>query len=163
MHDPTLLTLFDQVRGKTLAVLDGVGDAESFWTPAGLCNSIRWHAGHCYVVVEWLCAQAISLTPVAPDGWFQLFSWESRPQEIPAERWPALPLVVEQLVAQHKRLRAAFGALTDEQLNRTLPESRHQSVRGKIVHAIHDEACHSGEMWLLRKMLARGAIAAPRG
>ena len=44
----------------------------------------------------------------------------------------------------------------------TVAESRHQTVRRKIVHAIHDEACHSGEIWLLRKMFARQSTSLGR-
>lgn len=155
MADRTLLTLFDEVRGKTLALLDGVGEPESLWAPQGLHNSIRWHAGHCYVVVEWLCADALELKPTAPTGWFEMFGWESRPQNVPPERWPTLSTVIAQLTEQHRRLHMTLERLAEEQLATALPESRHQTVRRKIVHAIHDEACHSGEIWLLRKMLDR--------
>ena len=57
MSDSTLPTLLDEVRGKTLRLLAVVGERESLWSPPGLHNSIRWHAGHCYVVVEALCGQ----------------------------------------------------------------------------------------------------------
>jgi len=156
MSDLTLLTLWEEVRGKTLSLLEGISEEESLWAPPGLHNSIRWHAGHCYVVVEWICAQALETKPVAADGWFELFGWDSRPGEVERHRWPPLAHVVAQLVEQRQRLYGVFSRLTQEQLDAVLPQSRHQSVRRKIVHAIHDEACHSGEIWLLRKMLARG-------
>ncbi|HXY35308.1 MAG TPA: DinB family protein [Planctomycetaceae bacterium] len=155
MSDKSLLTLWDEVRGKTLAVLGGVSEQASLWAPPGLHNSIRWHAGHCYVMVERLCASAIGNEPVAPEGWIELFSWDSRPQDVAPEQWPALQSIVEQLVSQHRRLHATFARLTDDELEVALPASRHQTVRRKIIHALHDEACHCGEMWLLRKMLVQ--------
>jgi hypothetical protein len=155
MSDQTLLTLLDEIRGKTLAVLEGVNEEESRWVPSGLQNSIRWHAGHCYIVVEWLCADAVGIEPVAPDGWFELFSWESRPQTVQADCWPALALIAEQLISQRERLLFTFSRLTEAQLDVALPARRHQSVRREIVHALHDEACHCGEIWLLRKLLTR--------
>jgi hypothetical protein len=154
MSDLTLVTLFDQVREKTLRVIDGVSDEESLWTPAGLDNSIRWHAGHCYVVVEWLCAQALGADPTALPGWFETFGWDSNPRQIRRDDWPQLAILVQQLNVQHLRLRTQFAQLHESQLDAVLPQSRHLTVRGKIVHAIHDEACHCGEMWLLRKMIA---------
>ena len=157
MPDKSLLTLWDDVRGKTLSMLDGVSDVASLWAPTGLYNSIRWHAGHCYVVVEWLCAEAIGIEPVAPEGWFKLFSWESRPQQVASEEWPSMASIVERLTAQKGRLHATFARLSEAQLDAPLPGSRHQSVRRKILHALHDEACHCGEIWLLRKMLAHQA------
>jgi hypothetical protein len=45
MSDSTLLTLYDEVRGKTLELLAGVGERESLRSPPRLHNSIRWHAG----------------------------------------------------------------------------------------------------------------------
>jgi hypothetical protein len=155
MSDQTLLTLLEEVRDKTLAVLQGVSEEDSLWVPSGLQNSIRWHAGHCYIVVEWLCADAVGFERIVPDGWFELFSWDSRPQTVGADRWPTLALIAEQLISQRERLRDVFSRLIQTELDVALPARRHQSVRRQIVHALHDEACHCGEMWLLRKLLTR--------
>ena len=148
----TLVVLWDEVRRRTLRLLQGVGEQEARFHAPGLHNSVLWHAGHCYVVVEWIVAQALGQQPQAPSGWFELFSWESRPERIPAEAWPPLAEVVAQLQQQYQRWRRVFQHLSAAQLD--LPSARHprQSVRRAIVHALHDEACHSGEIWLLRKM-----------
>jgi hypothetical protein len=161
MPDKTLLTLWEEVRGKTLAVLEGVSEADSLWAPAGLHNSIRWHAGHCCTMVEWLCADAAGCAPLALEGWFQLFGWESRPATIRADRWPPLATIVQELTAQRERLRDRFARLSESDLDNVRHASRHQSVRRQIVHAIHDEGCHCGEIWLLRKLLARRAGGGP--
>jgi len=51
-----------------------------------------------------------------------------------------------------RRLRAIAAALDAEQLAAS-PSGMEQSwVRFRIVHALHDEANHGGEIWLLRKM-----------
>jgi hypothetical protein len=44
-------------------------------------------------------------------------------------------------------------SLSDEQLARALPGRGNHTARYAIIHALHDEACHSGEIWLLRKMI----------
>lgn len=155
MPDPSLLVLLDEVRGKTLQLLQGVSEPTARWAPPGLHNSILWHAGHCYVVVEWLSMQALGRPPVAPDGWFALFSWESRPAETPPDRWPPLAEVADRLNEQHRRLRSCYGELTEEQLARAAPGRRDRTVRATLLHALHDEACHSGEIWLLRKLQQR--------
>jgi hypothetical protein len=158
MPDQTLLVLLDEVRGKTLQVLEGVSPEHARWAPPGLQNTILWHAGHSYFVVEWLTMQSLGQEPSAPDGWFEMFSWESRPATVPADRWPALESVVRELQAQQRRLRSLFASLTPEQLESNSPAYPDRSVRNWIVHGLHDEARHSGEISLLRKLLGvRGA------
>jgi hypothetical protein len=155
MSNATLLTLWDEVRGKTLQLLDGVTETESLWSPPGLDNSIRWHAGHCYVVVEFLCAKALQTMPQCPEGWFELFGWNSRPELTRPDEWPPLEAVIVRLGQQHERLRGVFASLMPETLASRPPDLGGASVRRQIVHALHDEASHGGEIWLLRKMLVR--------
>lgn len=150
--DPTLLLLLDEVRHKTLQRLEGVADAEARWTPAGLQNHILWHAGHAYVVSEWLPMDAIGSQPVCPKGWFDLFSWNSQPGEASDDDWPPLSEVVDQLRVQHGRLRKMLCGLSAEFLDQPARNRPECSVRERIMHALRDEASHSGEVWLLRKM-----------
>ncbi len=148
----TLLVLWNEVRSRTVRLLEGVSPQEARFHAPGLQNTVLWHAGHCYVVVEWIVAQALGRQPQAPPGWFELFSWQSRPEQIPPDRWPPLGEIVEHLRRQYARWQRVFQELSPRELQ--APSARHprQSVAQAIVHALHDEACHSGEIWLLRKM-----------
>ncbi len=148
----TLVVLWDEVRMRTLTLLQGVGEQEAHFHAPGLHNTVLWHAGHCYTMVECLVAWALGCPEQLPSGWFELFSWESRPGRVPPDAWPPWEQVREHLRQQHQRWRGVFAQLGPEQLS--APDRRHpqQSVRRAIVHALHDEACHSGEIWLLRKM-----------
>lgn len=159
MTDATLVLLLDEIRGGTLRILEKVADERvARFRPEGTSNSILWHAGHAYVVVEWLTYKPLGEQPQIPAGWFEMFSWESKPATIPDDRWPTLAEMVEALRAQHGRIRSRLELLADYQLNRT-PEGAKRSVRSSIVHALHDEAKHSGEMYLLLK-LSRASVAA---
>jgi len=153
MSDRSLLLLLDEVRGKTLRLLQGVGEKEARWSPPGLHNHILWHAGHSYVLVESLTMEAVGQQPQIPDGWFEIFSWRSDPARVAADRWPPLSKVVAQLTQQHLRLRQVVEGLSDEQLSSPMLGNRNRTVRYAILHGLHDEACHSGEIWLLRKLL----------
>ena len=154
MPDQTLLALLAEIRGSFLRSLSGVDEAQARWRVAGLANNILWHAGHAYVVVEWLTMGPLGLDPVAPAGWFELFSWESRPAEIPLERFPTLAEVVRQLEEQQRRLEKLFATLGELDLKNSAVDQPDQTVRAVIVHAFQDEACHRGEVRLLRKMYA---------
>lgn len=159
MADHSLLLLCDEVRQRTLSLLQGVDDAAARWAPPGLNNSLLWHGGHCYILAEWLALAALGHQPQAPAGWFELFGWNSRPQHVPPSAWPPLADVYRALAAQYARLRAALADASQQQLASVPPQrtAAGRPARYYVVHALHDEACHSGEMWLLRKMIARSS------
>ena len=154
MPDESLLMLQAEVRCKLLRVLEGLDDKQARWAPPGLHNTILWHAGHSYVVAECLSLWAIERQPQVPAGWMELFSWDSRPAAVLASAWPPLAEVVRELKAQYERLRDIIAGLTPEQLAAPSAERDGAPVRYSILHALHDEACHTGEIWLLRKLYA---------
>ncbi|MGA2255956.1 MAG: DinB family protein [Thermoguttaceae bacterium] len=158
MPDQSLLLLLDEVRGKTLRLLNAVTDQEAHWPPPELHNHILWHAGHSFVLVESLVMEAVGDLPHIPEGWFEIFSWESNPAQVASYRWPPLARIVTQLTEQHVRLRRMIEGLSNEQLSSPLPGRGSQTARYAIVHALHDEACHSGEIWLLRKLIRSSAM-----
>lgn len=149
--DSTLVSLAHEVRAKTLWLLEGVTDEAARFAAPGLSNSILWHAGHALVVVEHLCiSPATGQEVLLPEGWFEKFSWDSQPQTV--SQWPAVAEVLAALGDQLPRLVEAIKALTPEQLDTTLGPPHDAALRYLIVHGLHDEACHQGEIWLLRKM-----------
>jgi hypothetical protein len=151
MPDETLLLLAKEVRGKTLRILDNVTEPQALFAPPGLHNSILWHAGHSLIVVEHLgVSPATGTPPVYPQDWFDKFSWESRPATV--KQWPTLAEVKSKLIHQAERLTAAIQHLTEEQLCRTSGDPTPRSLRWSILHGLHDEAAHQGEMWLLKKL-----------
>jgi hypothetical protein len=154
MTDATLIDLFAEIRGALLRTLSRVDERGALWTPAGLSNHAVWHAGHAYVVVECLTAGALGREAVVPTGWFELFSWESRPGTIPAERFPPLATVVRELESQFSRLSELFASLGEVDLKGRAVDQTQSTVRQVIVHALQDEASHKGEIWLLRKLFA---------
>jgi DinB superfamily len=156
MTDRSLLLLLDEVRGKTLRILDSIAVEDSLWAPPGLQNTILWHAGHAYFLLEWLTMGAIGQTPRVPKGWYQTFSWASRPAQVPPDRWPPLAEAISRLGEQRERMRRIIGQLSDKQLDQPSARNPSKTVRYEILHALHDEACHSGEIHLIRKLRAVG-------
>lgn len=153
--EKTLLMLLDDVRGKTLNELRGLDETHARWAPPGLQNSCLWHGGHAYVVVEFLSLRALGREPKLPEGWLKMFSWESNPAHVSPDHWPPLDDIVAALNEQHVRLRAVISGLTDAQLDAPEATNPERSVRYAIMHGLHDEARHSGEITLLRKLMTR--------
>jgi hypothetical protein len=156
MPDPSLLLLLNEVRTKTLRLLEGVTPEEAAWAPPGLQNTILWHAGHSYFLLEWLTLKALGRKTRIPSGWYDMFSWDSLPGQVAADRWPRLTEVIAALREQHERMKQTVGRLTSEELDQPSARNPAKTVRYDILHALHDEACHCGEIYLLRKLLASG-------
>ena len=165
MPDETLLTMANEIRGKTLRLLDGVPEDAARFT-AGLSNSILWHAGHALMLVEHLCIMPATgaTEPQYPRGWYELFAWGSRPALAPPEAWPRLADVTSHLREQIERLRLAIRSLSPQDLDRVHDPARNRTVRYSIVHGLHDEATHQGEIHLLKKLYGRqNAVATSTG
>jgi len=151
MANETLQLLAREVRGKTFKILDGVSEAEARFVPPGLNNSIIWHAGHAFTVVEVLSVSAATGRPAQyPDGWYDLFSAKSKPTR--DSKFPPLAQVIEALRNQLELLLSAIEPLNSQQLAVMIDPARNRTVRYNILHGLHDEANHQGEMWLLRKL-----------
>jgi hypothetical protein len=152
--DDSLLLLASEVRGKTLWLLEDLTDEMARFAAPGLANTILWHAGHALVVVESLCvAPATGRLPHLPEGWFDKFSWDSDPRTV--TEWPPLAEVVAALREQLPRLTNAIASLSPGQLDQTIGPPHDARLRYLLVHGLHDEANHQGEIWILRKMVAR--------
>ena len=155
MADETLLLLAKEVRGKTLRLLEGVDDRQALFAAPGLNNSILWQGGHALIVVEHLgVSPATGKPPAYPAGWFEKFSWQSKPATVTS--WPEAEEVRGALRDQLQRLIAAIEPLSEEKLNQVVDTARNRTLRYSILHGLHDEAGHQGEMYLLKKMYAKG-------
>lgn len=155
MPDETLQLLLKDVRGKTLRILEGLTEEQARFAPPGLQNSILWHAGHSLVVVEHLALNPLGKQPAYPADWFDKFSWASKPAAV--KSWPALADVVTQLKDQQERLGSILTNLTPQQLSQPVGDpAKGRTLRYSILHGLHDEAGHQGEMWLLKKLQTRG-------
>ncbi len=154
MADETLLLLAKEIRGKTLKSLDGLSDEQVRFAAPGLNNPILWHAGHALIVNEHLgVSPATGKPPLYPQGWFELFSWASKPTA--TTKWPSLAEVTEKLRDQLERLTTAIRALPPERMDEIVDREKNRTMRFSILHGLHDEAIHQGEIHLLKKMRAK--------
>jgi hypothetical protein len=154
MADESLSLLAKEVRGKTLRLIEGIDDRQARFAAPGLNNTILWHAGHALIVVEHLgVSPATGKAPVYPPDWWDKFSWKSNPATVTS--WPTVEEVRGALRAQLDRLLAAIEPLSEQQLSKIVDTAKNRSLRYSILHGLHDEAGHQGEMYLLKKMYAK--------
>jgi hypothetical protein len=154
--DTSLLLLANEVRSKTLWLLDGLTEDMARFAAPGLTNSILWHAGHALVVVEHLAVAPVTeRPPEVPQGWFEIFGWDSKPRLV--TDWPATAHVVAELHGQLPRLTSALAALSPSRLDQVYDKASGTTLRYDILHSLHDEANHQGEIWLLKKMYLKTA------
>ena len=155
MSDPTLILLANEVRGKTLRLIEPLSEADAQFKPPGLNNSILWNAGHALVVVEHLSVAPLYNAQLSyPQGYFETFSWKSDPSTV--KSWPTLAEVRQKLTEQLQKLVAGLEQTDEKRMQEIIDAQRNRTLRWSILHGLHDEAGHQGEIWLLRKMLAKG-------
>ena len=152
MADQTLLYLLKDVRGKTLRILDQANETQARYAPPGLANSMLWHAGHSLCVVEHLGVLPASGKPTTiAKEWFEKFDWNSKPATV--KDWPAPAEVRAKLVEQNEKLASIINRLSEEELSKPVGDpAKKRDLRYSILHGLHDEAGHQGEMWLLLKL-----------
>jgi hypothetical protein len=149
-----LQDLATDVRNRTIQLLQAASPSESTWTPPGTSNHILWHAGHALWAEDVLCIQLVTGSSELPRGWDEMFRMGSRPA-LWKQPWPAKEELLSQLRAQLPRLIHLIGSLSETQMNARPPFPHRGDTRAlgeSILHGLHDEANHQGEMYLLLKM-----------
>jgi hypothetical protein len=154
-----LLGLADDVRRKTLMLLERTTDREAFWAPPGTANHILWHGGHALWLGDVLCIEPATGTGELPTGWEVTFGMNCRPPS-QTSLWPSRKEVSERLRAQLARMHEVIGHLSEADLNSAPRSSRsgHRTIGYCILHGLHDEANHQGEMYLLLKTQRLGHV-----
>jgi hypothetical protein len=146
-----LQNLANDVRNKTIHLLETTSDDLLLWAPPGTSNHILWHAGHAIWLADALCLEPILGRSMLPAAWPASFGANCRPvKQTPT--WPAKAQVLSSLRAQLRAVIAELGKQSDEDLDRVVSKAGNTRLGARIIHAFHDEANHQGEMYLIQKM-----------
>ncbi len=148
--DP-LQELARQVRERTVQILSATPDQALLWSPPGTQNHILWHAGHAVWLMDVLGIALLTGRSELPAGWVETFGMNCRPPSLTAH-WPSRKELLNLLRNQLTRYLAVLQAFPEDRLE--LPDDpslARRSLAGRLLHGLHDEACHSGEMYLLLK------------
>ena len=154
------MIIFDKARKTTLAVVRDASETQARWLPEGEVNHILWHAGHIFVLLErCLFAATVGsddLPASIPDGWWPLFGWNSKPQEVAADAWPSMASVRQRLEIQTDQLQRDLASFNDAFLSSPIrwsdPRWYGRPKRIVILHGFYDELLHSGQIMQLKRM-----------
>jgi DinB family protein len=142
-----------QVRGATIQSLAACPPEWVTWAPPGTSNHVLWHAGHALWLGDVLCLEPLTGHSKLPAGWAETFGMNCRPVKTTTQ-WPSASAVETLLSDQLRRILAALEAADDAELGR-VANPRGDTLAGRIIHGLHDEARQQGEMYLLTKLCRR--------
>ena len=148
----TIQELVRQVRGDTLQILDAAKPGWLTYAPPGTSNHILWHAGHALWLQDVLCVRLLTGRGELPEGWELKFGMNCRPVNQTVD-WPTRAELTGLLRAQLDRVLELLAVTPDERLAQ--PADRNSgpaTISERIIHGLHDEAKHSGEMYLILKL-----------
>jgi hypothetical protein len=153
-----LSELLQQVRDCTLALLDATPVDWALWAPPGTSNHVLWHAGHVLWVQDILILEPITGRSELAANWADTFGQDCRPVKETRE-WPALAFVIELLRQQQSRLQEVLKEADPAVLLDIAAPAEGWNLPRGIIHGLHDEARHQGEMKLLVKMRRAGKVS----
>lgn len=140
-----------QIRGFTCGMLEKTNPDWITWAPDGTSNHMLWHAGHAIWVQDLLCIQKLTGKSELDESWGKKFGMDCEPVASQNE-WPSLAEMQNALSEQQSRLHEVIEAMTPQQL--VIEAENDRDLVGGIIHGLHDEAKHHGEMYLLHKLCA---------
>ncbi len=113
--DASLFDQLDFARNQTLGRLKGVDERSADAIPPGFRNSIRWNAGHLYVVLERFAFRAIGLPLQLPEGFAEQYEYGTSPASLPASAQAAtMEELIMLLQGQPDRVRAGLSGRMQE-------------------------------------------------
>jgi hypothetical protein len=146
-----LQELAREVRQSTLQILAAARPDWLTFSPPPTSNHILWHAGHALWLQDVMCVQPLDGDSELPAGWAERFGMHSHPASVSV--WPDRGEVQQLLEAQMRRILKLLGDVSPDQLSQPARNlGGRRSLAGWIIHGLHDEAKHSGEMYLLWKL-----------
>ena len=148
----TLAELARQVRRDTLRIFEAAQPNWLTYAPPGTSNHILWHAGHALWLQDVLCIRVLTGREELPAGWAEKFGMNCRPPSHTTD-WPGRYDVRELLQQQLLRILQLLATNRDQRLAaKAEPASGAGAISEHIIHGFHDEAKHSGEMYLILKL-----------
>ena len=146
----TLLEMLKQIRGFTIHLLENTNPDWVTWSPDGTSNHMIWHAGHAIWVEDLLCVKRLQGDSyLVDDAWTSKFGQHCDPVSEQTD-WPTVDEMKNALLDQQAKMTELIEGMTPEQL--VIDSENNRDLVGGMIHAMHDESKHQGEMYLLHKL-----------
>lgn len=152
--------LFNQltfVRNQTLNLLEGVTEEMADQVPEGFRNTIRWNAGHIYVVVERFAFQYLGLQQNLPEGFKEQFEYGTSPLSTHEYRVPTLSELEELLKTQQVRIQESLFDRLDEKIIPPYTTSAGMTLETPkqfLTFNLYHEGMHLSVIKLYKKLLS---------
>ena len=148
-----------EVRSRLVRQLEKTDDADLLTPAPGLANHVAWHAGHCLWVAGHLIVEPLAGADELPAGWAETYGKDCRPPGETTE-WASRAELIDRLSRQQARIIELLGAADADPRKRAAldaptgvaADGGPKSLARRVVHALHDEASHQGEIQVLRKL-----------
>jgi uncharacterized damage-inducible protein DinB len=153
MDDSQLFKQLDFIRLRTIAALDNTTEEMADFVPGGFKNSIRWNLGHIYFSHENLIHSFAGKKGVIPDGFNELFGFNTSPGQWEAAV-PSLKDLRKLLSSQPGRLRDTFmGRLSDkgEKPFRMTRDIAFETLAEVVSFANWHEGLHQGAITTIKR------------
>lgn len=155
--DAYLFRQLNFVRGQVLKQLQGVTEETADRIPDGFRNSIRWNAGHIYVVLERYAFLYTGLPLHLPEGFKEQFEFNTSPLTRPdGVRVPTLPELEQLMSGQLGRIQEALGDRLSERLANPYTTSTGMTLETPeqfLSFNLYHEGMHMSVIKLYKKLL----------
>lgn len=156
--DSYLFRQMNFVREQTLKQLQVVTEETADRIPEGFRNSIRWNAGHVYVVLERYAFLYTGLPLHMPEGFKEQFEFNTSPLTRPqGVRVPTLPELEQLLSEQLERIHQALAHRLSERLANPYTTSTGMTLETPeqfLSFNLFHEGMHMSVIKLYKKLLA---------
>jgi uncharacterized damage-inducible protein DinB len=158
MNGSKLMEQLQDVRQRTLSVVENLSDAQLDVVPPGFRNSIRWNLGHVFVSQEKMVFTLAGEENKSPEGYISLFAGGTAPSmwEESSIAIPTLEEITTCLRDQPGRIQEQFAGRLGDPLAEPFKAATgivFATVEEVIHFSIYHEGLHTGVIMSLKKML----------
>ena len=156
--DTSLLDQLEFARSQTLALLQEVSEETADRLPEGFRNTIRWNAGHIYVIQERLAFLPLGLPMNLPAGYAEQFEYGTSPSTKPeTAQMPSLSELKQLLQEQPGRIREALSTRMGESLTpfTGIPGLSLSTPEQYLSFSLYHEGLHVSVIKMYRQLLER--------
>ncbi len=154
----------ESTRSYLLTLLDGLEDADWFWTPTQTCTHIAWQIGHLAMAQYGLALfrqrgrQEVDTT-LMTSSFRKRFSKGSTPQA-DASQYPAPSEIRQVLDRVYEQVMTELPQIADESLDEPIdpPHAAFATKYGALLFAANHEMLHAGQIGLLRRLQGKNPI-----